>query len=94
MHDVEERAGIQQLLQQGGATATVTSGLVNCIATALEKNASQSDLKDYVNGKKNLDDVGGATRGSTNAAQTQAKTCATSVATSAAASISASGTAG
>ncbi len=85
---------IQQLLSQGGAKATVTSQLVSCIADALEKNASQSDLKDYVNGKKNLDDIGGATKGSANAANSEAKNCATSVATSAAASISASGTAG
>jgi hypothetical protein len=85
---------IQQLLQQGGAKATVTSQVVSCIATALEKNASQADLKDYVSGKKNLDDIGGATKGSANAASAEVKSCATNVATSAAASVSASGTAG
>jgi hypothetical protein len=62
--------------------------------TALVKNASQSDLKDYVSGKKNLDDIGGATKGSTNAASAQIKSCAMNVATSAAASVSVSGTAG
>jgi hypothetical protein len=85
---------IQQILDQGGAKATVTSQIVTCIADALEKNASQSDLKDYVNGKKNIDDIGGASKGSGDAASAEVKSCATSVATRAVASISASGTAG
>ena len=48
----------------------------------------------FVNGKMNLNDIGGATKGSSNAAQEQVKGCATTAVTSAAASISASGTAG
>lgn len=69
---------IQQLMQQGGTKAQVTDQLVSCIATALEKDADSSDLKDYVNGKKNLDDVGCKTKGSSNDAQNEAKNCAQS----------------
>lgn len=71
---------IQTLLHQGGTKAQVTDQLVGCVATALEKNASQSDLKKYVAGKMNLNDVGGKTKGSANNAAAEVRSCAATAA--------------
>ena len=67
---------IQSLLQQGGTKAKVTSQLVDCVAQALEKDANQSDLKKYVDGKMNLNDIGGKTKGSGNNAKVTVQNCA------------------
>ena len=56
----------------------MTSQLVDCIASALEKNANQSQLKQYVNGKLDLNDIGGKKKGSGQDAQAEAKSCAQS----------------
>jgi hypothetical protein len=74
---------IQQLLQQGGKKANLTTKLVDCVATALEKNADPSDLQKYVKGQMNLDDIGGKAKGSANSAKSELTTCAKNVAQSA-----------
>ena len=61
---------------EGGTKATVTTQLVDCIAQALENNADQADLKKYVNGQMDLNDIGGAGKGSADSAQSEAENCA------------------
>jgi hypothetical protein len=90
---IKSEPEIQTLLSQGGTKAAVTDALVHCIASALDKDADQADLKKYVSGKLNLDDVGAKAKGATNDAQTVAKNCASSAVPSAAASASASASA-
>jgi hypothetical protein len=50
--------------------------VLTCVAKALKKDADSGDLKDYVNGKKNLADIGGKAKGSAQKANTDAATCA------------------
>ncbi|WP_375491501.1 hypothetical protein [uncultured Jatrophihabitans sp.] len=45
---------------------------VSCVAKALKKDATGSDLDDYVNNKKSLDDISGNAK----AAKTDAQNCA------------------
>jgi hypothetical protein len=52
------------------------------VAKALEKDADQGDLKKYVDGKLNLNDVGAKDKGAGDDADNVAKTCATSAASS------------
>jgi long-subunit acyl-CoA synthetase (AMP-forming) len=73
---LKSEPSIQSVTVQGGTKAKITDQLVDCIAKALEKNANQSDLKKYVDGKMNLNDVGGKSKGAGNSAQAEAKTCA------------------
>ncbi len=79
---------IQSVIQQGGTKGKVATQLVDCIAKALKKDASGSDLKKYVDGKMNLNDVGGKSKGSANKAEADAKSCATSAVASDTASAS------
>jgi hypothetical protein len=81
---------IKTVLQQAGSKKPVVSQVVTCMAQALEKDASQSDLKKYVDGKLNLNDVGAKGKGATNAAANQVKSCTQNVAASASASASGS----
>ena len=55
--------------------------VLSCVAKALKKDADSADLKDYVNGKKNLADIGGKTKGSAQKANTDARTCASKATT-------------
>jgi ABC-type oligopeptide transport system substrate-binding subunit len=80
---LKSEPSLQTVLNQGGTKAKIANQLVDCIAKALKKDASQSDLNKYVDGKMNLNDVGGKAKGSANKAQTDAKTCATNVVNSA-----------
>ena len=73
---LKKEPAIQSVLNQGGTKAKLTSQLVDCIAKALDKNANQSDLKKYVSGKLDLNDIGGKSKGSANGAENDAKTCA------------------
>lgn len=72
---LKNEAAIKTLIDQGGAKAKVTTQLVGCIAKALEKDASPSDLKKYVDGKLDLADIGGKTKGAAADAKTVAQTC-------------------
>lgn len=73
---LKNEPAISSVISQGGAKAKVTSQLVDCIAKALKKDADPDDLAKYVDGKMNLNDIGGKDKGSANDAQSDAKTCA------------------
>jgi predicted FMN-binding regulatory protein PaiB len=79
---LKSEPSLQTVLHQGGAQGKVANQLVDCIAKALKKDADQSDLSKYVDGKMNLNDVGGKDKGSTNKAEADAKTCATNAVSS------------
>jgi hypothetical protein len=79
---IKSEPSIQSVLNQGGTKADVADALVQCIAQALRKDADQDDLKKYVDGKLNLSDVGGRSKGSALDAQADAKTCAQSAVSS------------
>ena len=83
---IKKEPQIQTLLSQGGKKAKLTDALVGCIAKALKKDADPSDLKKYVQGKLDINDVGGKSKGSASKAKTDVQTCAQNVASSASAS--------
>ena len=74
---LKSEPSLQTVLHQGGTKAKIANQLVDCIAKALKKDADQSDLSKYVDGKMNLNDVGGKDKGSANKAEADARTCAT-----------------
>jgi hypothetical protein len=74
---LKSEPSLQSVLNQGGTKGKVANDLVDCLAKALKKDADQSDLSKYVDGKMNLNDVGGKDKGSSNKAAADAKTCAT-----------------
>jgi hypothetical protein len=85
---LKSEPSIQTVIKQGGTQSKIATELVDCIAKALKKDANQSDLKKYVDGKMNLNDVGGKSKGSANKAEADAKSCATTAVASATSSAS------
>lgn len=66
---------LSQQLKAAHLTQKQVSVALKCVAKALRKDADPGDLNDYVDGKKNLTDVGGKAKGSAQKLTTDAETC-------------------
>lgn len=92
---LEDKLKSEPSIQQAQAQAPpagkgVVNALIECVAKAMEQQADPNELKQYVQGKLNLNDIGGKSKGSGNAAENEVKNCARPAISSAVSSPSAS----
>lgn len=77
---LENKLKSEPSIQQAEAQAppadkNVVNTLIACVAKAMQQQADPTELKKYVDGKLNLNDIGGKNKGSGNAAQNELKSC-------------------
>jgi hypothetical protein len=68
---------MSQLIAPLKGDKTKISKVETCIAKAMKKYVDKKDLKAYVDGKKNLPDLGGNSKGSAAKANEYTRSCAT-----------------